>query len=158
MKCTDRIGAGGSPSWRHERPPSVVPSKERVATAQPVVALMKSTPTNSSVEAYCLVQCAPSMVAKIACDPTVQPRRGPTIWMAARAGTKPGSMPEGVGLAEADGDGVDSGEALADGEALRLGLGVALAPAAAAQPPSTTAAALAAQAGPTVPTGSRLTC
>ena len=53
-------------------------------------------------------------------------------------------MPEGVGLAEADGDGVDSGEALADGEALRLGLGVALAPAAAAQPPSTTAAALAA--------------
>src|ERR1700694_2364744 len=62
MKCTDRIGAGGSPSWCHDRPPSVVPSSDRVATAQPVVALMKSTPTNSSVDAYCLPQCAPSAV------------------------------------------------------------------------------------------------
>src|ERR1700736_3545247 len=114
-KWTERIGMSGSPSWCHERPASVVPSKVRGATAQPVVALTKSTPTNSSVEAYCFVQCAPSVVPKMACDPTAQPTRGPTIWIAASAGTKPGSTPDGVGvaLAEADSEGV--GAAVGDG-------------------------------------------
>src|SRR4030088_2324158 len=108
MKCTERIGVEGSPSWRHDRPPLLVPSRDRVATAHPVLALMKSTPTNSSVVVYCLAQCAPSAVAKTACEPTAQPRRGPTIWMAPSAGTNPGSMPDGVGdgLGDADRAGV----------------------------------------------------
>src|SRR5713101_1285328 len=127
-KCTDRIGVRGSPSWRHDRPPSAVPSRDLVATAQPVVALMKSTPTNSSVEVYCFVQCAPSAVVKMACEPTAQPRRGPTIWIAPNDGTKSGSMPDDVGVAlgEAVGVVVGVGESLPVGDALTLGVGVGL--------------------------------
>jgi hypothetical protein len=91
---------------------------------------MKSTPTNSSVDAYCLVQWAPSAVLKMACEPTAQPRRGPTIWIDPSAGTKAGSIPDevGVGLGDADGDGVSVGVgvSLADCEALALGVGVGL--------------------------------
>src|SRR5207237_5042451 len=110
-KWIDRSGTRGSPNWRQVRPLSVVPRSVRVATAQPVVALMKSTPTNSSVEAYCFVQCVPSVVAKMAWDPTAQPTRGPTIWIAARAGVKTGSRLDGVGvgLAAADGEAVAAG-------------------------------------------------
>ena len=148
MKCTDRIGAGGSPSWCHERPASVVPSSERVATAQPVVALMKSTPTNSSVDAYCFVQCAPSAVVKIAWAPAAQPRRGPTIWMAPSEGTNTGSMPDGLGVGVGEavgvGAGVGVGESLAEGDALALGVGVGLVADAAVQPVRTTTIAVAA--------------
>src|SRR5919201_5289708 len=104
-KCTDRNGFAGSPSGCQLRPPSVVCSNERAPTTHPVVALMKSTPTNSSVEAYCFVQWFPSLVAKIACDPTAHPSREPTIWIADSAGTNSGSTPAGVadGLALAEG-------------------------------------------------------
>src|SRR5438067_3221789 len=106
MKCTDRIGCEASPSSRQVRPPSLVANRLRTPTAHPVEALTKSTPTNSSVEVNCRVQCKPSLVAKIACDPTAQPVRGPTIWMAERAGMNCGSLDagEGEGLALADAD------------------------------------------------------
>src|SRR5712691_752193 len=146
MKCTDRIGAWGSPSCRHERPPSVVPSRDRVATAHPVVAPMKSTPTNSSVDPYCLVQCMPSAVVKMACEPTAQPRRGPTIWMAPSDGTKRGSIPDEVGVAPGEAAGVvvgeGVGESLALGDALTLGVGVGLVADAAVQAVRTTTMAL----------------
>ena len=137
MKCTDRIGVGGSPNWCHERPASVVPSSERVATAHPVVALMKSTPTNSSVDAYCFVQCAPSAVVKMAWAPAAQPRRGPTIWIAPSEGTNMGSMPDGVGVGVGEAVGVVAdgvGESLADSDTLALGAGVGLVGEAAVQP------------------------
>ena len=147
MKCTERIGLSASPSWCQDRPPSLVPSRLRAPTAQPVVVLMKSTPTNSSVDANCFVQCAPSLVAKIACDPTAHPSRGPTIWIAERAGTKRGSRLEGVGvgLAAADGAGVFVGEALAAG-AFEIGVGIGLTADVEVQPAST-AASVAAHSG-----------
>jgi hypothetical protein len=148
MKCTDRIGVGGSPNGRHDRPPSVVPKRDRVATAQPVVALMKSTPTNSSVDAYCFVQCAPSAVLKMEWAPTAQPSRGPTIWIAPREGTKTGSVPEELGLALGDALGVAVAEgvggSLADSETLRVGVGVGFVAEAAVQPVRTRTMALAA--------------
>src|SRR6266576_2792725 len=126
-KWIDRSGTRGSPDWRQVRPPSVVLSSVRVASAHPVVALMKSTPTNSSVDPYCFAQRVPSVVAKIAWAPTAQPSRGPTIWMAASAGTKPGSTPDGVtvgvGDAESVAEGVGDGDASEDGEALGVELG-----------------------------------
>jgi hypothetical protein len=67
-------------------------------------------------------------------------------------GTKPGSIPDdvAVGLGDAAGDGVGDGvgggvgESLADGDALALGVGVALVADAAVHPVRTTTMALAA--------------
>ena len=91
----------------------------------------------------------------MACAPTAQPRRDPTIWMAPSAGTNVGSMPDGVGVAlgESDGDGVGEGVSvgvavgesladgvsLADGDALALGVGVSLVADADVQPARMTA-------------------
>jgi hypothetical protein len=86
----------------------------------------------------------------MACEPTAQPRRGPTIWIAPSDGTKSGSMPDDVGVALGDDVvsvvGVGVGESLADGDALALGvgLGVGLVAEAAVQPVRTTIIALAA--------------
>jgi hypothetical protein len=113
---------------------------------------MKSTPTNSSVDAYCFVQWAPSLVAKMACDPTAQPARGPTIWMAPSAGTNPGSMPVavGVGVADALADGVGDGEASGDAEPLgvAVGVGVGLAADVEVHPPRAIVIAMAVTACP----------
>jgi hypothetical protein len=114
-----------------------------------VVALMKSTPTNSSVDAYCLPQWTPSAVAKMACEPTAHPRRGPTIWIAPSDGTKRGSIPDEVGVALGEalgvavGEGV--GESLAVGESLGLGVGVGLVADAVVQPVRMISSALAVQ-------------
>jgi hypothetical protein len=87
----------------------------------------------------------------MACEPTAQPRRGPTIWIDPSAGTKAGSIPDdvGVGLVDADGDGVGVGVgvgvSLADGEALALGVGVGLVADAAVQPVRTMVMAVVAQ-------------
>jgi hypothetical protein len=101
---------------------------------------MKSTPTNSSVDAYCFVQCAPSAVLKMAWAPTAQPSRGPTIWIAPSEGTKTGSLPEELGLALGDALGVAVAEgvggSLADGETLGVGVGVGFVAEAVAHPAS----------------------
>src|SRR5207248_29582 len=80
-----------------------------------------------------------SMVAKIACAPTAQPRRGPTIWMAASAGTKAGSTPDGVGVGVGDGESLaeEAGEAdgLGEGDAVGVSDAGGLIAAAGAQPP-----------------------
>src|SRR5437868_13939406 len=95
---------------------------------------MKSRPTYWLVDEYCLLQCAPSLVVKMAPDPTAQPSRGVNIWMAASAGMKAGSVPSGVavgvglgvGLVDSVGVGVSEASGLA--VAVEFGLGrVALA-------------------------------
>ncbi len=58
--------------------------------------------------------------------------------MAANAGTKPGSMPDDVGVALGDADGDGVAESLADGDALALGFGVGLAAEVDVQPVRTT--------------------
>jgi len=111
---------------------------------------MKSTPTNSSVDAYCFVQRVPSAVAKIAWAPTAQPRRGPTICIAASAGTNPGSTAEGVadgsGVGESLAEGVGDGDALGEGEALAVAVGAGLSVDAEVHPARTTATAMTPQA------------
>ena len=144
-KCTERIGFGPSPSAFQVFPPSVVPSTVRTPTTHPVLPLMKSTPTNCSVEASCFAQWVPSFVAKTAYAPTAQPRRGPTIWIDAKAGTKSGSMPEGDGDADVPGVVVliAVADAVAiDAEALGLGDGVALTAVVAVQPLSVASTAI----------------
>src|SRR3984893_5773465 len=67
----------------------------------------------------------------MACEPTAQPKRGPTIWMEASGGTHGGATPaavaEGVGVADGEGDGlgvgVDSGVALGVAVARLIGGG-----------------------------------
>src|SRR2546421_8802074 len=146
MKCTERIGFGPSPRACQVFPPSVVPNRVRTPTTHPVLALMKSTPTNCSVEASCFAQWVPSFVAKIAYAPTAQPRRGPTIWIEASAGTKSGSMPDGDGDAEGVGtlvlDAVADALAASEADALGLGDAVALAAVLAVQPLSVASAAI----------------
>jgi hypothetical protein len=77
----------------------------------------------------------------MACEPTAQPRRGPTIWIAPSDGTKRGSSPDEVGVALGEvlgvvvGTGV--GESLAVGDALALGVGVGFVAEAAVQPAMT---------------------
>ena len=67
--------------------------------------------------------------------------------MAASAGTKPGSMPEGVGVEAADAlaAGVADGDASGEGEALGLAVGVGFAAEVDVHPPTAIATAIAAQ-------------
>src|SRR5438132_11002671 len=95
---TDRIGFCASTSSCQLRPPSMVPSTSCRQTTHPVVVLMKFRPTYSLVDEYCLLQCVPSLVVKMAPDPTAQPTRGVNIWMAASAGMKAGSVPSVVAV------------------------------------------------------------
>jgi len=77
----------------------------------------------------------------MACEPTAQPRRGPTIWIAPNDGTKRGSSPDEVGVALGEALGVvvgnGVGESLAIGDALALGVGVGFVAEAAVQPART---------------------
>ena len=83
----------------------------------------------------------------MACEPTAQPRRGPTIWIAPSDGTKRGSSTDEVGVALAEALGVvvgnAVGESLAIGDALALGVGVGFVAEAAVQPARTISSALA---------------
>ena len=56
----------------------------------------------------------------MACEPTAQPRCGPTIWIEASAGIPPGTVPDGA----MDGVGVGDGDAFGVGSAVALGVGV----------------------------------
>jgi hypothetical protein len=78
----------------------------------------------------------------MACEPTAQPRRGPTIWRAPSDGTKSGSLPDDVGVTLGDAVGVvvgvGIGESVGDGDGTALGVGVGRVADAVVQPVRTT--------------------